>query len=107
MSKVNGAYCLAGPGPSRPGGPDLHEAIRDAVVEVAQAGPNIVVVRTVIGGAARLGSVIDNAAWPEIVGTVAGDDTLFVAVSGQRAAKTFTRRLSESKVEEAKEASDV
>ncbi len=107
VSKVNGAYCVSGPGPSRPEGAELQETIRDAVVGVAQAGPNLVVVRTVIGGASRLGSVIDHAAWPEIVGTVAGDDTLFVAVSGQRAAKALTQRLSDSAAEEAKEASDV
>jgi len=42
-----------------------------------------------------VGSIIDGAAWPEIVGTVAGDDTLFVAVGGPRAATGLRRRIGE------------
>ena len=106
VGKVGGAYCLTDRSPVPSEGMEFRETIRDAVVGVAQAGPNLVVVRTVIGAASRVGSVIDGAAWPEIVGTVAGDDTLFVAVAGQRAATGFARRLADAAGEHVKEAGD-
>ncbi len=51
-----------------------------ALVEaLVPAGPNILVIRTAPGGAQRAGHALDNAGWQEIAGTVAGDDTVFVA----------------------------
>jgi transcriptional regulator of arginine metabolism len=44
----------------------------------AEASANLVVVRTPAGGAQLLASAIDHAAWPSILGTVAGDDTVLV-----------------------------
>lgn len=43
------------------------------------AGPHLLVVRTLPGGAQRVGHAIDTADWPECAGSVAGDDTVFVA----------------------------
>jgi transcriptional regulator of arginine metabolism len=37
---------------------------------------------------------LDEAALPEVVGTIAGDDTIFVATSGERAARALARRLA-------------
>src|SRR2546423_7309848 len=50
------------------------------VVEVSTAGDNLIVIKTVIGQASASALAIDQANIIEIVGTVAGDDTLFVAV---------------------------
>ena len=44
----------------------------------AEASANLVVLRTPAGAAQFLASVIDHAAWPAILGTVAGDDTVLV-----------------------------
>ena len=52
----------------------------DWVVEVAHSG-NIVVLRTPPGSAHVVGSALDRAGLPDILGTVAGDDTLIVVVS--------------------------
>lgn len=61
---------------------------------------NIVVIRTPPGGAAYLASAIDRSGHPEILGTVAGDDTVLVvsrdAVGGFALAKEF-RELAGSK----------
>ena len=43
------------------------------------AGPHLVVVRTLPGGAQRVAHAIDSEAWPEVAGSVGGDDTIFVA----------------------------
>jgi transcriptional regulator of arginine metabolism len=60
---------------------------------VTLAGANLVVVRTVVGGASRVGLVIDRQEWAEVVGTVAGDDTLFIAVTGAKERDRLRRRL--------------
>ena len=44
----------------------------------AEASANLVVLRTPAGAAQFLASAIDHAAWPSILGTVAGDDTVLV-----------------------------
>lgn len=51
------------------------------------AGPHLVVVRTLPGGAQRVAHAIDTEGWPEAAGSVGGDDTIFVASyteAGQR-----------------------
>ncbi len=57
------------------------------------AGPNLVVVRTTPGSASAVALAIDGAPGPEVVGTVAGDDTLFVATTGRAAGIRFEKRL--------------
>jgi transcriptional regulator of arginine metabolism len=51
---------------------------------VAPAGDNLIVLTTSAGGAATTAAELDRAAWADVVGTVAGDDTIFIAVSGRR-----------------------
>lgn len=53
---------------------------------VDPVGANLIVVRTRIGAASPVAVAIDNERFPDIIGTIAGDDTLFIAVrsrSGQ------------------------
>lgn len=52
------------------------------VREFRTAGGNLTVVRTVEGAAQRIALYLDRSGWPEIVGTVSGDDTIFVATRG-------------------------
>ena len=64
----------------------------------AEASANLVVLRTPAGAAQFLASVIDHAAWPAILGTVAGDDTVLVIArdpSGGDALAADFRRLAE------------
>ena len=81
-----------GPG-SRPGGvagggagggsepdasrPRLSRTASELLIS-AEASANMVVLRTPAGAAQFLASVLDHAAWPSILGTVAGDDTVLV-----------------------------
>jgi transcriptional regulator of arginine metabolism len=64
----------------------------------AEASANLVVLRTPAGGAQFLASVIDHAALPAILGTVAGDDTVLVItrdpLGGDALAATFSRLAS-------------
>lgn len=57
------------------------------------AGPHLTVVFTMAGAAQAVALAIDRAGWPELVGTMAGDDTVFVATSSAGDQKRFIRRL--------------
>ncbi len=64
-------------GAGGPGGPRLGRVASELLIS-AEASANMVVLRTPAGAAQFLASVIDHAAWPSILGTVAGDDTVLV-----------------------------
>jgi transcriptional regulator of arginine metabolism len=57
----------------------LHRAVAELVVSV-EGSANLIVLRTPPGGAMMVASSIDEAAWPEILGTIGGDDTILVIV---------------------------
>ena len=82
-----------GPGGAGPGGPAApvaavgteHDPVRTRLSRTAaellisaEASANMVVLRTPAGAAQFLASVLDHAAWPSILGTIAGDDTVLV-----------------------------
>ncbi|MCL2677963.1 MAG: arginine repressor [Clostridiales bacterium] len=54
---------------------------------------NLVVVRTYPGMAQGVASAIDGLNWKEIIGTVAGDDTVFVAVRSKNEAPSVADKL--------------
>jgi transcriptional regulator of arginine metabolism len=53
--------------------------LAEFVVETRTAGPYQTVVKTVTGAAGQVALALDRCGWPEIVGTVSGDDTIFIA----------------------------
>jgi transcriptional regulator of arginine metabolism len=57
------------------------------------AGPCLTVVRTTIGAAQSVAVAIDKAEWPEVVGTISGDDTIFIATNSARAQAELAERL--------------
>ena len=54
---------------------------------------NIVVVKTIPGGAATVAAALDSSDWPEIIGTVAGDDSIFVLVKPKDASEEIVARI--------------
>src|ERR1700677_1611445 len=48
------------------------------------AGTNLTVLKTTIGSAQSVAVAIDSARWPEVIGTLSGDDTIFIATAGER-----------------------
>lgn len=72
----------------------LRRALGDWVVEVAHSG-SIVVLRTPPGTANVVGAALDRAGLAEIIGTVAGDDTLLVVVSEDVGGAAMAERLRE------------
>ena len=74
---------------------DFH-MLRQFVRSIATAGPSLIVVKTTIGAAQSVAAAIDKAEWPEIVGTISGDDTIFLATDTARAQAQAVTRLRES-----------
>jgi len=63
------------------------------VRQIVPAGNCLTVVRTTIGAAGSVAVAIDKAEWPEVVGTISGDDTIFVATNGELAQAQLIARL--------------
>ncbi len=68
-------------------------AVSDLLRQIAPAGPNLLVIRTAIGAAQRVALALDRAALPEIVGSLGGDDTVFVATASRTAQRTVETHL--------------
>jgi transcriptional regulator of arginine metabolism len=68
--------------------------IAESVLTIDAAGDALLVLHTPPGEAQRVGSALDLLAWPEIVGTIAGDDTIFLAMVNAAAQAVVARRLN-------------
>lgn len=68
-------------------------AVARFVVGFRTAGPSLTVVKTASGHAQSVTVAIDQANWPEVVGTISGDDTLFIATENARAQRKLCQRL--------------
>ena len=79
------------PGPRREA--RLGRALRGFVLSVQAAG-TVVVLKTPAAAAPPVARALDEAALPEAVGALAGDDTVFIATSSERAARALARRLT-------------
>ena len=71
-------------------------AVADLVRDLKTAGSNLLVIRTGVGAAQRVALALDRAAWPEVVGCIGGDDTVFVATAGLAAQKRLLNRIEQS-----------
>jgi transcriptional regulator of arginine metabolism len=89
--KAGGRYLPPPNEVSRANG-DFH-ALSQFVREVNTAGASLIVLKTTIGAAGSVAVAIDKAEWPEAVGTISGDDTIFIAISDQRAQRRVMERL--------------
>ena len=79
-----------------PADPD-ERRIAEGVLTAEVAGEAMVVLHTPPGEANRVAVAVDRLAWPDVVGTIAGDDTIFMAVrdgSAQRRVLGAVRKLS-------------
>lgn len=70
----------------------LRELLEDLPYEVHEAGL-LLVVQTVPGSAHALANALDRAHWPEVVGSIAGDDTLFLAFRDRTSLRAVRDRL--------------
>lgn len=74
--------------------PRMHNLFRDCVVSVRSA-LNQVVVKTLRGNGSNAGVIVDKLNLPEIVGSIAGDDTLLIVTENEEKAKIVVAKLNE------------
>ena len=74
-------------------GATFDAAVRSYILKVARAG-FMLVLHTNLGEADVLANLIDNSEIPEIIGTVAGADTLLVICKDEETAKAFEKDLA-------------
>lgn len=72
----------------------LTRMLGDSLLSVDFAGNNIVV-RTLSGSANIAAEALDNMQWPELLGTIAGDNTIFMVVRNESDAKLIADRIRE------------
>jgi transcriptional regulator of arginine metabolism len=89
VSRPEGSFYELGEG--TPG--DAAAAVAGLVASVTTNG-SVVVVRTVPGSAPAVARAIDLARLPGVLGTLAGDDTVFVAPARERGGRTLAGRLA-------------
>jgi transcriptional regulator of arginine metabolism len=90
VAKLGDRYVLPDtPAPAR----NVFEALRPFVNARLTAGTNLTVLKTTIGSAQSVAVAIDTARWPEVVGTISGDDTIFIATAGAGAQRKLGERL--------------
>lgn len=69
--------------------------LADFVRNIRLAGPNIIVLHTATGAAQSVALALDQSSWPEIAGTVSGDDTIFVATASSGHQQVLLARLDQ------------
>ena len=70
----------------------LTRILTDSLVNVDSSG-NIIVVKTLSGSANVAAEALDNLGWPEILGTIAGDNTIFIVVRNETDATDISDRI--------------
>ena len=83
--KHHGAYAL----------PQANGAATRGLLSLDSAGDALVIAKCLPGRASAVAVEIDDAGIPEIVGTLAGEDTIFIAVREQKAQRIVTKKIWE------------
>ena len=77
--------------------PDALGAIAEFVRGIAPAGPHLTVLKTAIGAAQRVALALDRAGWPEMVGNIGGDDTVFIASDSAASQKILIAKIERAR----------
>lgn len=72
--------------------PSVSRLVREFVVEVRLA-QNLLVLKTSVGSAQPVAAALDAEDWPEVVGTLGGDDTILVISQDNKTAQQLARRI--------------
>jgi len=72
--------------------PSVSRLVREFVVEVRLA-QNLLVLKTSVGSAQPVAAAMDAEDWPEVVGTLGGDDTILVISQDNKTAQQLARRI--------------
>jgi transcriptional regulator of arginine metabolism len=79
---------------ARPSDERLKRLFRDSVTGVDYS-ENLIIIKTLPGEAQGVASAIDRSRWPEIIGTVGGDDTILVIIKPKKSTLGIVNRFTE------------
>jgi len=90
VAKLGRRYVLPEPGTAVK---NDFSTLRQFVSAVHTAGANLTVLKTTVGSAQSVAVAIDTSRWPEVIGTISGDDTIFIATAGAQEQRKLAERL--------------
>jgi transcriptional regulator of arginine metabolism len=93
LSKTGGGYAL--PAAEDSAGlalPPVSRLVREFVLEVRTA-QNQLVIKTIVGSAQPVAAALDETDWDEVVGTIAGDDTILIVCPDKEAARRLAGEI--------------
>lgn len=74
-----------------------HTGILSQSISSIDYSQNIVVIKTLSGMAMAVAALLDSIAFEEVIGTIAGDDTVFCVVKGKKQLKSIVSKLKSFK----------
>ena len=92
LAKSGGVYTTRGAEHPKTSDDSVRRTIREFLTEVAVA-QNLVVLKSGPGHASTLSRAVDEAGWEEIVGSLAGDDTVFLAARSEKESRRVADRI--------------
>lgn len=94
LVKTAEGYALPGNEAAEAGLPPVQRLVREFVLSVRPA-QNLLVLKTAVGSAQPVAAALDAQEWPELVGTVAGDDAILIVSPDRKAANRLAQRIRE------------
>jgi transcriptional regulator of arginine metabolism len=76
---------------------DELDGVAEFLRDITPAGPNLTVIRTAIGAAQRVALALDRSGWPEMIGNIGGDDTVFVASDSAASQKILIAKIERAR----------
>jgi transcriptional regulator of arginine metabolism len=93
LSKASNGYALPqGESSSTLALPPISRLVREFVLDVRLA-QNLLVIKTIVGSAQPVAAALDETDWSEVVGTIAGDDTILIVCPAKEEARELGDRL--------------
>ena len=90
----SGAFKYMVPGSNVNFASRLHRVVAELVTSI-KGSENLIVLRTPPGSAMMVATAIDEGGWPEIIGTVGGDDTVIVVIRRAKELPVVVQRFSD------------
>ena len=74
--------------------PPVSRLVREFVLDIRSA-QNLLVIKTIVGSAQPVAAALDETDWSEVVGTIAGDDTILIVCPDKDEARRLAGRIEE------------
>lgn len=92
VKSADGYSVPQGSATAEPALPPMARLVREFVQEIRPA-QNLLVIKTTVGSAQPVAAALDGEQWPEVVGSLAGDDTILVICPDKKNAAVLAARI--------------